>query len=180
MISISEIIQLKSITIKDHSKLVSLMKRIYPPAYKYMWKLEDCNFYFERFYNLNHFKNELAEKEAEYYFVYYETELTGILRIHFNKALKSIPEKSGCYVNRIYLSEEAQGKSIGKELMNWVEKKAKAYGNDLIWLEAMDSKEQALCFYKKQGFIKSHEASLDFEPLLIDFRGMVVLYKLLK
>ena len=180
MVSISEFIQLQSITIKDHSKLVSLMNRIYPPAYNYIWTNKDCNFYFERFYNLNNFKNELAEKEAEYYFVYYETKLTGILRVHFNKALKTMPKKSGCYVNRIYLSEETQGKGIGLKLMNWVEQRAKANENDLIWLEAMDSKKQALQFYSKLGFTKSHKERLDFEPLLVDFREMIVFFKTLQ
>ena len=88
-----------------------------------------------------------------------------------------MPEKSACYLNRIYLSEEVQGKGIAKKLMEWVEKKAKLKGNEIIWLEAMNSKEQALKFYAKHGFSKSHKAYLDFEPLLERFRGMDVLYK---
>ena len=179
MISISESIQLQSITIENHSKLLSLIKRIYPPAYKQMWKNEDCTFYFNRFYSLKNLKKELAEPEAEYYFVHYENRIVGILRLHFNKPLNTMPEKSACCFNRIYLSEEAQGKGLANELMKWVEQKAKLSGNQLIWLEAMDTKEQALKFYSKQGFSKSHKAFLDFEPLLDHYRGMDVLYKIL-
>ena len=103
-----------------------------------------------------------------------------MLRVHFNKPLTTKSEMSGCYLHRIYLGEEAQGKGIANELMNWVEQKAKLKGNDLIWLEAMDTQEQALRFYKKQGFMNSHKAYLDFEPLLDHYRGMDVLYKSLK
>lgn len=177
MIIISEYVQLQSITIEDHVKLVSLMKRIYPPAYKQMWRNEECDFYFDRFYSFENLKKELGEPEAEYYFVHSKNHLVGILRLHFNNPLKSMPEKSACYLNRIYLSEQAQGKGIAKELMKWVEQKAKLKGNELIWLEAMDTKEQALRFYTKQGFSKSHKAYLDFESLIDHFRGMDVLYK---
>jgi len=180
MISISEFIQLQSISINDQSKLMALMQRIYPPAYKYLWKNENCDFYFERFYSKNNLKIELAEKNTGYYFVSFKGSLVGILRIHFNKALKSMPEKSACYINRIYLAEEAQGIGIANELFKWVEQKANEKRIDVIWLEAMDSKVQALQFYKKQGFLKSHETHLNFEPLEDLYRGMVVLYKTLE
>ena len=179
MISISELIQLQPITINEQSKLMALMERIYPPAYMYMWTNKDCNFYFEHFYNLNNLKKELTEAESEYYFVIYKSQLVGILKIHFNKPLKSMPNKSGCYLNRIYLSEETQGKGIANELMQWVEQKAKLKGNELIWLEAMDSKVQAIRFYQKQGFKKSHKTSLPFKLLLEQYRGMLVFYKVL-
>jgi len=179
MIAVSDSIALESISISDHSKLLDLINYIYPPAYKYLWKNEDCNFYFERFYSLTNLKAELAESKSEYYFVQHGNNLVGILRIHFEKVLKSMPEKSACYINRIYLSEEAQGKGIAGALFNWVERKARLNKNEVIWLEAMDSKAQALRFYEKQGLIKSHMAYLDFEPLHDDFRGMHVMYKLL-
>lgn len=103
----------------------------------------------------------------------------GILRVHFNKTLKTQPKKSGCYLNRIYLSEEAQGKGIANQLFKWVEQQAKLMGNELIWLEAMDSKPQALKFYLKQGMTKSHKSYLDFEPLHEHLNGMEVMYKLI-
>lgn len=179
MIPINDSLKLKPIALEDHSKLLQLIQRIYPPAYRYLWNHEDCGFYFDRFYSLSNLKKELDETEAEYYFVYYNTNLVGILRILFDKTLKSMPEKSGCYLNRIYLSEEAQGQGIANELFKWVEQKAKLKGNDLIWLEAMDSKPQALKFYIKQGLTKSHKAYLDFKPLNAHLRGMEVLYKLI-
>lgn len=179
MISISNSIELKAISLENQSQLMQLMQRIYPPAYRYLWKNEDCNFYFNKFYSPDNLKNELAQKESEYYFVHFNSNLVGILRIHFNKPLKSMPEKSGCYFNRIYLSEEAQGKGVADAIYKWTEQKAKLKGNKVIWLEAMDSKPQALKFYKKQGFIFSHKAYLDFEPLHEQLRGMEVLYKLI-
>ena len=179
MISISDFVHLQPITINDHLELVSLMKRIYPSAYKQMWKNEDCSFYFEHFYNLDNLRKELEETESEYYFIYYNANLVGILRVHYDKPMKTKPGLSGCYLNRIYLGEEAQGKGIAKELMTWVEQKARLRGNKVIWLEAMDTQDQALKFYKKHGFKKSHKAYLDFAPLRDAYRGMEVFYKLL-
>lgn len=179
MIQVTDSIRLKPISIEEHSILFQLIEHIYPPAYRYLWINEDCSFYFNKFYSIDNLKKELAEIKSEYYFVYHDVNLVGILRIHFDKALKTIPEKSGCYLNRIYLSEEVQGKGIANELFKWVEQEALKKGNELIWLEAMDSKAQAIKFYLKQGLIKSHKAYLDFEPLHKHLRGMDVLYKLI-
>lgn len=179
MIVISDSIQLQPISVKDHFKLLELAKQIYPPAYKHMWNNDDCEFYFEKFYSLDNLKKELAEAKSEYYFVHHNDSLVGFLRILFNKALKTKPETLACYLHRIYLSEDVQGKGIGQKLIYWVEQRAKSKGNELIWLEAMDTQEQALQFYKKLGFSNSHKAYLDFEPLRDRFRGMDVLFKVL-
>lgn len=175
MINLSDNIQLEVVTANKHSKLVSLIQRIYPPVYKHLWKNEDCSFYINKFYNPEQLLKELLEKDAEYYFIIYNTKTVGICRIQFNKSLKD--NKRATYINRIYLGIEAQGKGVAKQVFNWIEKCALKNNNKLLWLKVMDTQNQALNFYKKQGFNISGTTTLDFDLLHKHLRGMYIMSK---
>lgn len=179
MLSISDTIKLKSIQIEDQSKLMTLLELIYPPAYKHLWINEDCNFYLNKFYSIENLKLELSEPDAAYYFVVDNSSIVGIFRIVYNKALSDFPKNQSAYIHRIYLSEEAQGKGIAKQLFNWAEHNAKLKGNSLVWLKAMDTQKQALRFYEKQGYNYGTSTSLDFELIHSNLRSMHTMYKYL-
>lgn len=179
MIIISNTIKLQNISIEDQPKLIKLIEVVYPPTYKHIWKNEDCNWYVNKFFNLTNLRDELLEKDAEYYFVIYNSINVGIIRIHYNKPYHVLPEKKATYLHRIYLGEEAQGKGVAKQLFNWVETLAKQKGSELVWLKAMDTQQQALRFYEKQGFTISGTTCLNFELLHKPFRGMKLLHKIL-
>ncbi len=177
MIFISEHIQLDPITLKDQSKLMTLIQRIYTPVYKHLWKNEDSNFYFNKFYSKSNLEKELSEIDAEYYFVVYKTKVVGIFRIHYNKTFSDAPEKSAAYFHRIYLGEEVHGTGLAKQLCDWAETKAKQKGNELIWLKVMDTQKQALRFYEKQGFEISNTTRLTFDFLHENMKGMYIMFK---
>ncbi|EDP69854.1 PaiA [Flavobacteriales bacterium ALC-1] len=179
MLSISDNIKLKAIKVEDQPKLMELLEFIYPPAYKHLWLNQDCNFYLKKFYSIENLKLELSDPDAAYYFVVYNSNVVGIFRIVYNKPFEDFPKNQSAYINRIYLSEEAQGKGIAKQLFNWVENKAKLKGNTLIWLKAMDSQKQALRFYEKQAYNYGTSTSLDFELIHPHLRGMHTMYKFL-
>ena len=176
MIKINQSISLEAIKQSDQVDLYALMSRIYPPSYKHLWAHEDCSFYLNTFYNLENLKTELKDLDSEYYFIFYNKNLSGILRLEHNKLLFN---KKTTYLNRIYLGEEAQGKGIAKLICDWSETQAKNNQSKSIWLKAMDTQEQALKFYKKQGYIKVDTSRLDFSLLKKDLRGMIVFEKLL-
>ena len=179
MIAVSKNIKLQDIKIEDQPKLMTLLERIYKPAYKHLWINEDCRFYLNRFYSIENLELELSDPNAAYYFVIYKSKLTGILRFVFNTAFSGLPNNEATYLNRIYLGEEAQGKGVAQQLVNWTEDKVKQKGNTLIWLKAMDSQKQALRFYEKQGYIYGTKTQLDFELIHPNLRGMHALHKLL-
>lgn len=179
MIIISKSIQLISITLEDQPQLMALMECIYPPAYKHLWKNQDCSFYLNHFYSFQNLKDELSEKDSDYYFVTYNSTPIGIYRLQYNQTLGDIPEITATYLHRIYLAQEAHGKGIAKQLLDWTENHIKQKENHLIWLKAMDTQQQALRFYEKQGFSKINTTALDFELLHKNLRGMTILHKII-
>lgn len=180
MIWISDNIHLKALANKDHSKLLSLLKRIYPPAYKHLWRNEDCSFYFNKFYSEENLKIELSNANAAYYFVYHNSNRVGIIRFVHHTPFEDFPKIKSTYLNRIYLGEEAQGKGVAQQLFNWTENCAKQNGCNLIWLKVMDTQKQALRFYEKQGYKLGEPTNLDFELIHPNLRGMYTMYKLIK
>ncbi|WP_055436539.1 GNAT family N-acetyltransferase [Lacinutrix algicola] len=175
MINLNKNVQLETVTIGSPINLVDLIQRIYPPAYKHLWKNEDCSFYFDTFYNLEHLQKELLEKNAEYYFVIYKNNPVGIFRIQFNEPLNNL--KTGTYIHRIYLGVEAQGKGVAKTIFKWIKTRAKANNNTFLWLKAMDTQEQAVKFYTKNHFKITGKTSLDFDLLHKPLKGMLIMSK---
>jgi ribosomal protein S18 acetylase RimI-like enzyme len=177
MIAISEHIQLVEITINDHKKLMDLACKIYPPEYRHLWENNDCDWYLDRCYGLKNFEEELAELHSNYFFVLYKSKVEGLIRFVYNKPLEMFPDTSGTYLHRIYLSQDAQGNGIAQILLDCIEQKSKEYGMGYIWLEAMDTKDRALQFYKKSGFKILSTKLLNFELMLPPYRGMFLMHK---
>ena len=180
MISITENIQLQAVKIEDQPKLMRLLELIYPPVYKHLWINEDCSFYLNTFYSLDQLQLELSDPKAAYYFVVYNTNVVGIFRYIYDKPFEDALHQKSTYLNRIYLSEAAQGQGVARALFYWLETKVKQKGQTVIWLKAMDSQQQALRFYEKQGFSYGSRTHLDFELIHGHLRGMRTLYKRLE
>ena len=177
MIPISENIQLSEITINDQKKLMDLACKIYPPEYQHLWNNNDCGWYLNRCYGFKNFKEELSEINSNYYFISYKSKIEGFIRFVYNKPLHQFSNKPGTYLHRIYLSQESQGTGIAQQLLKWIEQKSRENGLEYIWLEAMDTKERAVQFYKNTGFKILSEKRLNFELMFPRYRGMYLMHK---
>lgn len=183
MIPISDQLALEAIRLEDQARLFELMQRIYPPAYSHFWE-DQGNWYLNEQYNTENLKKELEEKGSYYYFVRFresvlspEYKTIGIFKVIENYTYPEQADIVSYKVHRIYLDTTVQGKGIGKELMEYAEKRAKETKHDLIWLDAMDQHPQAMFFYRNLGFTKGGVQRLDFELLHDTYRPMWYLYK---
>jgi len=156
-IQLSDTLSLNAISMNDAVRLKRLMHRIYPPAYKHLWE-DDGQWYVEETFNSIQLKKELADLKSFYYFVNLEQETIGILRLIHDVNLVDVPTTF---------------------LMDWVTEQARQNESQLLWLEAMDTQEQALQFYKKRGYTISSDFRLTFELMHTHLRGMHKMYKLL-
>lgn len=73
------------------------------------------------------------------------------------------------YISMIAIDKNQQRRGIGKYLLELVEKKTKETGQRSIRLEVDKTNYQAIMFYEKNGFTKSHssqKASYSMEKIL--------------
>ena len=170
-IHISDDIHLRPISNEDSELLYHLMKRIYPPAYIDYWQ-DDGSWYVDSLYNKDNIQKEFSEENTLYSFVYYKSQLIGIIRLvyHLNTDYKL--DKNYVKLHRLYLDQSIQNKGIGYKIMSWLINHSSQKGYTYLWLEVMEKQPQALHFYQKLGFEIVDKVYLDFPLLYDDYRGM--------
>ena len=178
MIEISQNIHLKKIKNSDAGFLFILMKEIYMSAYSHFWK-DNGVWYVNSQYSKEVILKELLEPKTDYFFVLFKDCIVGVFRVVWDETLKGFLEQPQVKLHRIYLSNETQGKGLGKKLLSWLEVEAIKKGCQMIWLDAMDQHTQALQFYKKQGYTYHSHVILPFNLLYEKVRKMNQLYKVL-
>jgi GNAT superfamily N-acetyltransferase len=176
MIRISENIFLKNIIDSDSEMLFNLMQEIYPPAYSHFWT-DNGDWYVNSQYAKENILKELSEEKAAYYFILFKNEIVGNFRIIWDEKLDGLLFKKHVKLHRLYLHPNTQGKGIGKQILIWLEEKAKQKGYQFIWLDAMDAQPQAFQFYKRLGYQYHSHTFLPFELMFKQFRKMSQLYK---
>lgn len=175
-IKVSDSVSLQKISGNNQKKLYDLMRIIYLPMYHHLWE-DNGEWYLNELYTKENLEKELLEEDQEYYFVLYKQETVGILRIKFNVDYNELQDDKSLKLHRIYLHPKTQGKGLGKELLNWIEKIGKEKKHEKLWLNAMDTQEQALIFYKKRGFSIVKKTSLNLLLLHKHLRGMYIMSK---
>ena len=154
------------------------MKEIYPLAYSHFWN-DDGNWYVNSQYSKENILKELSQENAAYYFILFKDEIIGNFRIIWDDKLSNLSEEKQLKLHRIYLHPKIQGKGIGKQLMIWLEEKAKQKDYKIIWLDAMDAQSQAFQFYKNFGYNYHSHVFLPFNLMHDEVRKMSQLYKII-
>lgn len=176
MIQVTNDITLQPILTSDSKELYALMEEIYPPAYHLFWK-DDCSWYINSQYSQENVLQELNQQNAEYYFIEYKGKKVGNFRFIWDEKLERGSSEKEVKLHRIYLHKNIQGKGIGKLILQWLEKKAIQKKYEILWLDAMNKKEQAFRFYEKLGYSYYSHNFLDFDLLKKEYRKMSQLYK---
>ena len=178
MITINKNLQLQPILTTNTALLQSLMWDIYPAAYSQFWE-DEGNFYIKKQYSEENILKELSQENTAYYFVVFNNEIIGNFRIVWNEKLSGISEEKHVKLHRLYLHPKTQNKGVGNTIVSWLEEKASFKKYQIIWLDSMDSQEQASQFYKKRGYKYHAHTFLDFDLMHVPFRKMNQVYKVL-
>ncbi|MCP9236668.1 GNAT family N-acetyltransferase [Lewinella sp. JB7] len=155
----------------DQSRLMDLMRRIYPPAYAHFWP-DGGEWYVEQQYGRQNFLRELREAHADYRFIQWNDQTVGILRLVHQRASPDHPGVAAAKLHRLYLAREVQGQGIGKRVIAWAIARTRESGERLLWLEAMTGAPAALGFYERVGFTRAATYTLDMPLMYAELRGM--------
>ncbi len=98
-------------------------------------------------------EKELTTEGSEFYFLKFENEVIGYLKLNNGNAQTEIQEANSLEIERIYVSKKFQGKHYGKLLLEKSIERATKKQYDYIWLGVWEKNIQAIKFYTKYGFI---------------------------
>ena len=120
---------------------------------------ENFNKHVNQTFSTSQLTKELLNSKTTFYLLYSEPgyresrkALIGYLKLNEGNAQTEKMQEHCFELERIYLTEEAQGKGFGKILIDKSIELAKAKKKKELWLGVWGKNPEAISFYKKMGF----------------------------
>ncbi|WP_418027875.1 GNAT family N-acetyltransferase [Paenibacillus sp. JJ1722] len=116
---------------------------------------ENMKAYLERAFNFKQLEEELSNVSSEIFFIYFNEELAGYLKVNMNDAQSEKLGDESLEIERIYIKNKFQKHGLGKYLLNKAMEIAMEHNKKKIWLGVWEKNENAIAFYKKMGFVQT-------------------------
>ncbi len=145
----------------------------YRAHYLHLWH-DGGVWYMHRSFRPEVFLQEMKDPFSSFFLLLTEGGVVGFLKI---KTFDN--QKDTLEIERIYLTQMATRKGIGQQAIKFAEHIAKEQGKTCLLIKAMDTATDVLRFYEKVGFREISRFQLDFEVMKKEFRGMIVMKKVI-
>ncbi|MFK5707514.1 GNAT family N-acetyltransferase [Lysinibacillus boronitolerans] len=148
-------INIKQCTHKDLHILQEISYETFNETFKHQNSPENMNAYLERAFNLEQLERELSNTSSQFYFVYFDNEVAGYLKLNTNDAQSEEMGDESIEIERIYIKNKFQKQGLGKYLIKKATEIAVEWNKRKIWLGVWEKNENAIAFYKKIGFVQT-------------------------
>lgn len=147
-------IRITRCTLDDLLTLQEISYVTFDETFKEQNTPENMKAYLDKAFNLKQLENELSNTSSEFYFVFFNNELAGYLKVNINDAQSEDMGSEALEVERIYIKREFQKHGLGKYLFNKAVDLAQEHNKSKIWLGVWEKNENAIAFYKRMGFVE--------------------------
>ncbi|MBP1934940.1 GNAT family N-acetyltransferase [Ammoniphilus resinae] len=148
-------IHIRKCTLEDIRVLQEISYETFNETFKHQNSPENMNAYLERAFNVTQLAEELSNRSSQFYFVYFNHELAGYLKLNTNDAQSEEMGNESLEIERIYIKKEYQKHGLGKYLLNKAMEIAMECHKKKVWLGVWEKNENAIAFYKKMGFVQT-------------------------
>ena len=115
---------------------------------------ENMQKYLDEGFSTEKLTTELNDTNSEFYFAFLDEEVIGYLKLNFGESQTELKDNKALEIERIYVSKEFHGKSVGQLLYDKAIEVAKQNNVDYVWLGVWEENPRAISFYKKNGFVE--------------------------
>lgn len=171
-------LNIERISISEVEKLSEVATRAYFDHYRHLW-YDEGEWYAHKCFNVSQLIEELTDSKNLFFFAVLDGRHVGFLKLRPENQLAG-QDGNGFEVERIYLTNEATGRGVGRALMEFAIEMARQQNKDYVWLKAMDSSQNAIRFYESLGFEICGTSRLNFEQMKTEYLGMVAMRKNLR
>jgi diamine N-acetyltransferase len=147
-------INIKKCTREDLRKLQEISYETFNETFKHQNSPENMNAYLEKAFNLKQLEEELSNIYSQFFFVYFNNEVAGYLKVNTNDAQSEEMGEESLEIERIYIKNRFQKNGLGKYLLNKAMEIAVERNKKKIWLGVWEKNENAIAFYKNMGFVQ--------------------------
>jgi diamine N-acetyltransferase len=148
-------INFKKCTLEDSRKLQEISYETFNETFNDQNSPESMNAYLERAFNLRQLEKELSNLSSQFFFVYFNSEVAGYLKVNTDDAQSEEMDDESLEIERIYIRTKFQKLGLGKYLINKAIEIAVEQEKNKIWLGVWEENENAIAFYKKIGFVQA-------------------------
>ncbi|OZB95399.1 GNAT family N-acetyltransferase [Paenibacillus sp. XY044] len=140
---------------EDLRRLQEISIETFTDTFKDQNSPDNLKTYLERAFNTDQLEKELANNLSEFYFIFFDEELAGFLKVNMNDAQSEKMGDNSLEIERIYIRSRFQRKGLGQYLINKAMETAIKHNKEMIWLGVWEKNEKAIQFYKKIGFVQT-------------------------
>jgi ribosomal protein S18 acetylase RimI-like enzyme len=147
-------IEIKKATLNDLDYLQKIGRQTFRETFSESNSEENMKNYLEEGFSNEKLTTELNDNNSEFYFATLNNEVIGYLKINFGSSQTELKDSKALEIERIYVSKEFHGKSIGQLLYDKAIQIAKLKNADYVWLGVWEENPRAIRFYEKNGFVE--------------------------
>lgn len=144
----------RRITLDDLEKLLKIGRKTFEETFSESNSEENMKNYLEEGFSKEKLTTEINNKDSEFYFAILKDEVIGYLKVNFGESQTELKDSKALEIERIYVSKEFHGKSVGQILYDKAIEIAKQKGSEYVWLGVWEENPRAISFYKKNGFVE--------------------------
>jgi ribosomal protein S18 acetylase RimI-like enzyme len=144
----------RRITLDDLEKLQKIGRKTFEETFSESNSKENMRSYLDEGFSKEKLTAELNNKDSEFYFAILKDEVIGYLKVNFGESQTELKDSKALEIERIYVSKEFHGKSVGQLLYDKAIQIAKQKDSEYVWLGVWEENPRAIGFYKKNGFVE--------------------------
>lgn len=149
--------EIKKCTLADLSRLQQIASATYIATFRDMCRSEDMAAYLNASFCNERLQKELANVASSFFFICKDGFPAGYLKVNESAAQTDLYDPVSLELERIYVIPAFQGQGLGGCLLKHAETEGRKRGKAYVWLGVWEKNENALDFYKSQGFYKIGE-----------------------
>lgn len=150
-------IEIKEATLQDLPGLRAVAISSYTDTFAEFNTPANMQAFFNEAYSATAFEREFNETNSRTYLAWDFDKLVGFVRLRECDEVKTMLGPNTIELQRLYVLSSAQGKSVGKQLMETALSWALEKKYEWIWLGVWERNFKAQKFYEKWGFEKFSE-----------------------
>ncbi|MFE6076274.1 GNAT family N-acetyltransferase [Paenibacillus sp. NPDC057886] len=148
-------VEIRACRREDLQKLQEISIETFNDTFKDQNAPDNMRAYLERAFNIRQLEAELSNSCSDIFFVYYNDELAGYLKVNRDGAQSEKMSDASLEIERIYIRKKFQKHGLGKYLLNKAMETALEHKKKQIWLGVWERNDNAIAFYKKMGFVQT-------------------------
>ncbi|SEN86107.1 MULTISPECIES: GNAT family N-acetyltransferase [unclassified Paenibacillus] len=148
-------VEIRACRREDLQKLQEIGIETFNDTFKDQNSPDNMRAYLEKAFNAKQLEDELSNSCSDFFFVYYNDELAGYLKVNRDGAQSEKMSDASLEIERIYIRKPFQKNGLGKYLLNKAMETALEHNKKQVWLGVWEKNDNAIAFYRKMGFVQT-------------------------